>query len=171
MNPKRLYRIYGEKTEAFLSLYPVNSDPAVTTLRKTSGRDRARVSLYLWASEQARISSRVYTYYFDRAIPWPEHPEFGAFHSGELPYVFNNLHLFDRPWEEVDHNIADQMSTYWTNFAKTGDPNSSDLPLWPAFNTDEARTMYIGARTEVLPVTDPEKFAFWKEVLSGERAR
>ncbi len=168
---KEVQERYGEKAEKFLSLYPVNSDPAVKTLRKTSGRDRARVSLYLWASEQARISSRIYTYYFDRAIPWPEHPEFGAFHSSELLYVFNNLHLLDRPWEGIDHTIADQVSTYWTNFAKTGDPNSSDLPLWPVFNADEATTMYIGTRTEVLPIADPDKLAFWKEILSGQRVR
>jgi para-nitrobenzyl esterase len=37
------------------------------------------------------MSEYVYTYYFDPAIPWPAHPEFGAFHTGEVPYVFENL--------------------------------------------------------------------------------
>ena len=55
--------------------------------------------------------------------PRPERPEFGAFHTGEMPYVFNNLRLLDRPWEEVDRDLADIVSSYWANFATWGDPN------------------------------------------------
>ena len=113
----------------------------------------------------------MYTYYFDRAIPWPEHPEFGAFHSGELPYVFNNLQIFDRPWEAVDRNIADQVSSYWTNFAKMGDPNGQDLPAWPVFSAAEAVTMQLGVRMGAMPIASPEKTAFWKEVLTEGNSR
>ncbi len=62
-------------------------------------RERARVSMHLWAADQLAASKRIYTYYFDRAIPWPAHPEFGAFHSGEIPYFFNTLNRLVRPWE------------------------------------------------------------------------
>jgi para-nitrobenzyl esterase len=163
---KEAWQRYGKMTETFLSLYPAASDSSIPALRKNAGRDRARVSLYLWATEQAGASSTIYTYYFDRAIPWPEHPEYGAFHSGELPYMFNNLHLLDRPWEAIDRTIADQMSSYWTNFAKTGNPNGLDLPVWQPFNASEATTMQLGTRMGPLPIAAPEKFAFWKEVLS-----
>jgi para-nitrobenzyl esterase len=168
---KEALQRYGDRANAFLSLYPASSDAMVPTLRKESGRDRARVSLYLWASEHATASKQVYTYYFDRAIPWPEHPEFGAFHSGELPYVFNNLHLLNRPWEAIDHTIADMMSSYWTNYARTGDPNGAELRAWPPFNATEATTMQLGARMGPVPVAAPEKFEFWKEVLSETKAR
>ena len=124
--------------------------------------------MYLWASEQAEKSSSVYTYYFDRAIPWPEHPEYGAFHSGELPYVFDNLHLFDRPWEAIDHTIADQLASYWTNFAKTGDPNGADLSSWTPFSPAETTTMQLGSRMGPMPVATPDKFKFWKEILLPE---
>lgn len=157
---------YGKMAETFLSLYPAASDSSVPALRKNAERDRARVSLYLWATQQAGASSTVYTYYFDRAIPWPEHPEYGAFHSGELPYMFNNLHLLNRPWEAIDRTMADQMSSYWTNFAKTGDPNGPDLPVWQPFNASEATTMQLGTRMGPLPIAPAEKFTFWKEVLS-----
>jgi para-nitrobenzyl esterase len=162
---------YGEMADAFLSLYPATSDSSIPALRRNSGRDRARVSLYLWATEQIKTSNPVYTYYFDRAIPWPEHQEFGAFHSGELPYMFNNLHLLDRPWETIDHTIADQMSSYWTNFAKSGDPNGPDLPRWKPFSESEAVTMQLGTRMGPLPVAAPEKFAFWEKALpeTGQR--
>ncbi len=158
---------YGAKAEQFLSLYPGFSYSEVARMRKESGRDRARVSLYLWASRQAERSERVFTYYFDRAIPWPEHPEFGAFHSGELPYVFNNLHIMQRPWEPADQTLAEQISSYWTNFAKTGNPNGSDLPAWPQFDAAETKTMQLGKDIQSIPVAEPAKFDFWKEVLSS----
>ena len=159
---------YRERAKTFLSLYRPDSDMDVPDLRKESARDRARVSLYLWAAEQTKVSGQVFTYYFDRAIPWPEHPEFGAFHSGELPYVFNNLHIFDRPWEAIDRTVAEQVSSYWTNFAKTGNPNGPDLPEWTPFSSTATTTMQLGARMGAMPVADRDKVAFWKEVLSGD---
>jgi para-nitrobenzyl esterase len=157
---------YGERAKTFLSLYPADSDETVPSLRKESARERARVSLYLWAVEQAKVSGKVYTYYFDRAIPWPEHPEFGAFHSGELPYVFNNLRIFDRPWEAFDRTIANQISSYWVNFAGTGDPNGQGLATWPVFSAAEAVTMQLSTRMGAMPIADPEKVDFWKGALS-----
>jgi para-nitrobenzyl esterase len=65
---------------------------------KAASRERARVSMHVWAAQQVKASRRLYTYFFDRAIPWPDHPEFGAFHSGELPYFFHNLSKLRRPW-------------------------------------------------------------------------
>ena len=81
--------------------------------------------MHLWAADQLAASKRIYTYYFDRAIPWPAHPEFGAFHSGEIPYFFNTLNRLGRPWEPADRKLAETASTYVTNFAKKGDPNGS----------------------------------------------
>lgn len=47
----------------------------------------------------------VFTYFFARGIPWPAHPEFGALHTGEIPYFFLNLKILDRPWEKIDHAL------------------------------------------------------------------
>ena len=162
-------RLHGDKAETFLSHYMPASDAEVGALRKKSGRDRARVSLHLWASAQLDMSEKVYTYYFDRAIPWPDHPEFGAFHTGEVPYIFNNLRFIDRPWEPVDHTVADQMSSYWANFAKTGDPNGDGLAVWHAYSPDAITTQRIGAEMGPMPITDSSMVEFWKGSLKAQQ--
>jgi para-nitrobenzyl esterase len=128
-----------------------------TAEQKAAARERARVSMHLWAADQAMASKRLYTYFFDRAIPWPEHPEFGAFHSGEIPYVFNTLGHLKRPWEAADKKLADTVSTYVTNFAKKGDPNGANLPQWPAFAPTAYTTMQLGTQVGPMPLADPAR--------------
>lgn len=128
-----------------------------TPEQKAAARERARVALHAWAASQLPASKKIYTYFFDRAIPWPEHPEFGAFHSGEIPYVFNTLSRLKRPWEPVDRRLADTVSTYVTNFAKKGDPNGSGLPPWPAYDPASYKTMQLGARVGSMDLAEPSR--------------
>jgi para-nitrobenzyl esterase len=125
-----------------------------TPEQKATARERARVAMHLWAANQLTASKRIYTYFFDRAIPWPEHPEFGAFHSGEIPYVFHTLSQLKRPWEPIDRKLADTVSSYVVNFAKKGDPNAAGLPQWPAFEPASYTTMELGAQVGPMPLAE-----------------
>jgi para-nitrobenzyl esterase len=156
---------FGDRADMFLNLYAATDDSAIPDLYAAGGRDRGRVAVNVWAERHAERGGTVYTYYFDRAIPWPEHPEFGAFHTSEVPYVFHNLDLLDRPWEPVDHTIADQVSSYWVNFATTGSPNGADLPTWPSYSERPDRIMALGVDMEPIPLASPDKVAFWKSIL------
>jgi len=77
-----------------------------------------------------------YVYEFDRSIPGKGQADLGAFHGLEVPFVFN---AFDDPaWHwlpisDTDRELSNVMETYWTNFAKTGNPNAPDLPSWSAW--------------------------------------
>jgi para-nitrobenzyl esterase len=83
-------------------------------------------------------------YYFQHAIPWPEHPGYAAFHSGELPYTFDNLALLDRPWSATDRTLAASVAAYWASFVMHGDPNAPGLPHWPAFAAKAPQMMVFG---------------------------
>ena len=163
---------YGSTASDFLKLYPAGTDDEAKQSQIDSGRDRERVSMYLWALQRNKTSKTpVYTYFFTRAIPWPEHPEFGAFHSGELPYVFRNLSMMKRPFEPVDYQVSDVISTYWKNFAAKGDPNGDNLPHWSQVTTRSAMTMEIGAHTGEKPVASEEKLRFWTNYFHSDLAR
>ena len=123
--------------------------------------------MHLWAADQLKSSKRIYTYFFDRAIPWPAHPEFGAFHSGELPYVFLNLGKLDRPWEQADRKLADTVASYVTNFARKGDPNAAGLPPWPAYDPAIHTTMQLGARVGAMEIAEANLLTHLLEELTS----
>ena len=154
-------KVYGDRAPAFLQLYPVSKDSEVPAAKAASQVDRGRVALDVWCETQAERSGTVYTYYFDHPIPWPAHPEFGAFHSSELPYIFETLKVMDRPWTPEDFKLSEIMSSYWSNFAKTGDPNGSGMPQWPAYNPESHTTMELGDHVGPIPEADPAKVEFF----------
>ncbi len=89
------------------------------------------------ATWNSRSGQPTYQYQFNRGVPG--HPEIGAVHASEVIYVFGNL---DDPrpmrpnYDDADTAISKAMQDYWTNFAKTGNPNASWLPAWPPYTTD-----------------------------------
>jgi para-nitrobenzyl esterase len=154
---------YGERADKFLSLYPVKTDEEAGIMSVAMAREKGRVDLYEWALFRAQTAKTpAFTYYFSRGIPWPEHPEFNAFHTGDVIYWFNNLKKLDRPWTQTDTIVAETASSYLVNFVIKGDPNGEGLPPWPAFEAGKAETMELGSDFRVIPVASEEKIVFFK---------
>lgn len=153
---------YADLAPDFEKLYPVTTVDDIKAVTAEAGQERGRVSMYLWASARAKTHRQpVYTYFFDHAIPWPQHPEFGAFHTGEIPYFFLNLKTLDRPWQKADFTLADQASAYLVNYATRGNPNGSGLPTWPKIDPGQPQTMELGTTIGPMPLAGKARTDFW----------
>jgi para-nitrobenzyl esterase len=106
------------------------------------------------AALNADAGRRSFVYQFRRSIPGKGQSELGSFHSLELPYVFGALRspAWDwLPFQKVDDGLAAAMESYWTNFAKTGDPNGAGLPKWGAFTGASEEYVEFGNDGRVVP--------------------
>lgn len=154
---------YGDRADELLSLYPAKTDEEAGTMSVELAREKGRADLYEWALFRAQTAKTpAYTYYFSRGIPWPEHPEFNAFHTGDVIYWFNNLKKLDRPWTQTDTIVAETASSYLVNFVINGNPNGAGLPEWPAIEAGKAETMELGSDIRVIPVASEQKIEFFK---------
>jgi para-nitrobenzyl esterase len=159
---------YGDMADEFLKLYPAATDGDAKRAQNDSARDRARATLYFWALDRAKTAkTNVFTYFWTHWLPGPDAGQYGAFHTSEVPYVLNTLSMSNRPFTSGDHQIADTLSSYWANFAASGDPNGNGLPDWPAVSKDAALTMEVGEEFRAMPIaaTHP-RVEFFRRFLS-----
>lgn len=96
-------------------------------------------NMWAWARLNARAGRRTFYYRFAHSPAGQD----GATHGAEMAYVFDHLDLYDAPWTASDRRLAEIMISYWTNFARTGDPNGEGLPNWPAFESSSQRALLI----------------------------
>ncbi len=140
--PDLVRRIFGARAEEALRYYPAGSPQLDTASARALGGDLTIIhSTWEWIEAQkAHGRSEIFRFRFDRAPLTPQGwfgqsdpREAGAFHAGEILYVFDNLDAF--PWliDEADRALATLAASYWVNFVKTGDPNGAGLPEWPSF--------------------------------------
>jgi para-nitrobenzyl esterase len=158
---------YGEYADKILAAYPGNTD--AEALR--SSRDMFRDATFAWPTwTWARLQSKtgkgkVYVYYFSHRPNYPSVPAFkhwGAAHAGEIAYVFGNF-TPGMPATPSDRTVSDEVSSYWVNFAKSGDPNGSGLPHWPNFTNASAQVMNLDDPSKAVDVPNLQKL----EVLDG----
>jgi len=137
---------FGKEAETFLKLYPAETDDqAKRSAQDLSGDQFIAYSTWKWIETHAASSkSPVFRYEFDDAPPVPASANAtdgasitpGAYHSAEIEFVFEVLPSKNLPWRPEDTKLSDLMSTYWSNFAKTGDPNGPGLPKWQVYNAN-----------------------------------
>jgi para-nitrobenzyl esterase len=146
---------FGEEADRFLKLYPATTDEeAISSAEALAGDDFIAFATWKWIDLQRRTgSSPVYQYRFEQVPkakpgammgPVPA-SEVGSKHTGEIEYVFGTLKSQPGvPWADDDFKLSDTMASYWANFIKTGDPNGSELPVWPKCDSqDEYQVMHL----------------------------
>jgi para-nitrobenzyl esterase len=144
-------RWFGTHAEPIAALY-TGTDPDTATVAEDQ-----LLSDYLAAMNRvtaglfARQGHPAWVYSFNRAAPGSDPVKVGAFHCAELVYVFGTQHTVDRPWEAIDRQLSDVMSSYWVRFAATGNPNGPDLPEWPAYDEQSRNVKEFGSRVSLGP--------------------
>ncbi len=155
-------RRFTDMSDAYLKLYPSTSDAEAGTSQLASFRDEMGWHMREWAQLQsARGKGKAYLYFFTHVPPAPPgQPSRGATHTADLAYMFNNQPP-NAAWTDTDKQLADTMSSYWVNFAATGDPNGKGLPEWPAFKAKSEKTMVLGDTVMAGSGIDPSMLAFY----------
>ena len=161
---------FGAEAPEFLSVYAANDDAeALRALEDYAGDKFIAYSTWAWLEAQVKTGGApVYRYHFDLGSPGDKyHPaEAGAFHSDDIEYVFGTLD--SRPgavWRPEDRKLSADIQNYWTNFAKTGDPNGSNLAKWPVY--DEAsgwQVMHLAPVLEARPDSHRAQDLFLEKV-------
>ena len=160
---------FGANAEKILLQYPATNDAIAAKSQGDLSRDQTfGVQGYTWASLQSEHGKApIFVYSFNRKLP-PSSPanDFGAFHTGEVPYAYNNLHTVNnRPFTNADFELADQMSSYWSNFAKTGNPNGAVLLNWPAYTKETKQIIQLDTKSQVVRLPTEQKLNTLSKIL------
>jgi para-nitrobenzyl esterase len=169
---------YGPFADKLLAAYPAGTDSVPKTARDLMRDAAFGWQTWSWARLQAQTGkSKVFYYYFDQH---PERPanspqaDHGMPHGVDVPYVFQTLDRNDPKLTPGDLAISETVSTYWTNFAKHGNPNGPGVPEWPEFKESDRRVMHFRNHATVgsVPSADAlevlDTYFAWRRTPEGE---
>lgn len=184
---KKVKETYPKKYKEALELYPHGSEKEIELSATALASDRFIVySTWKWFDLHRKNSDQpVYRYLYSKLRPalrdntlasglaggtvkkgtdTPMAPNaVGAPHACEIEYCMGNLHLIDDyAWTADDYKVSEDMSNYFANFIKTGNPNIEGLPQWDAAKGKEAMppVMVIDTDSKQIKASNDARYEF-----------
>jgi para-nitrobenzyl esterase len=145
-----VHQRYGSQADALLKIYPAGSDEQAVSSFYSAYRDQAfGWEMRTWARMATKTGHQpAYMYYFSRRPPGPQSARLRAFHASEIAYVFGTF-VWPFPWEDTDKKLSDAMTSYWVNFAASGNPNGGSLTKWPVYSSKDDQALEFGDQITV----------------------
>ena len=169
---------YGPFAEKLLKAYPTDSITVPKTARDLMRDAAFGWHTWSWARLESKMGkSKVFYYYFDQHPDYPKDSPrygYGSPHGQEVAYVFEHLNASNPQTTKTDLEISEAMATYWTNFAKYGNPNGKGLPEWKAFSDANPVVMYFSQTPHMGPVPSAkslkvlDEYFKWRLTPEGE---
>ena len=157
-----LFKLFGENEVEAKAAFDPNGNKEFAEVQTIFNTD------WVWG-EPARMTARTFTkkrapaYMFQFGyvpVTARERARYGAGHGSDIAFAFNTLNArWGAPTEATaeEKELARIMNTYWTNFAKTGNPNGKGLPVWPAYDIQKEEILDIDLDGKVVSKSDPRK--------------
>jgi para-nitrobenzyl esterase len=167
---------FGSEAERFLAAYGATTDEeAQRAAGDYAGDYFIAYSTWKWLEAHvATGNAPVYRYVLDLGSPGDKFhaAAWGAFHSDDIEYVFGTLDSRQGAvWRPEDRKLSDQIQQYWTNFARTGDPNGMDLPKWPTYDAAGGwMVMHLDVNSMAKPDAYRERYVFLDSVWGKPKA-
>jgi para-nitrobenzyl esterase len=166
---KQIHDSYGPHADAILKAYPHATDAEAAQSSKDIFRETAFAwPTWIWARPQSQKGkNKAFVYYFDHRTPASPN---GANHGAEISYVFRNFGGPGGAPRPEDIELSDLISSYWVNFAKSGNPNNAGLPAWHAFSEDAQNAMFFNSAPSARPLPNVEKLRAFDAYYGWRRA-
>jgi len=141
--------LYGDFTEQFLQVVGANVPENILACKRNEFADHMYAGAAAFCEMQERHSRRPsYQYLFSQPAPGDDS---GAFHGCEHAYVFQTLLRSWRPYSGEDYELSSRICEYWSNFIKTGNPNSDGIPEWIPYTEESPCAMEFGRYNTMFP--------------------
>ena len=158
---------WGDLADQIAALYPVaNFASPQAALERAYGDDILVCDTYDSARRAAAGGASVHLYNFARPIPLPQLAPLmlGATHGAEIAYVFGSV----EPTDEADRTIGLAMQGYWTDFARTGDPNGEGELSWPSYDDASDERINFDAPISIVAHFRRTECEFWWGVYDSQ---